>query len=111
MSEHFATVSWNRKAEESFIDNKFSRGHNWKFDGGVSVPASSSPHIVPLPYSIEANVDPEEAFIASLSSCHMLVFLSIAAKRKYLIDSYADKAIGVMDTDSDGRLSMTKVIL
>ena len=60
MSEHFATVSWNRKAEESFIDNKFSRGHNWKFDGGVSVPASSSPHIVPLPYSIEANVDPEE---------------------------------------------------
>ena len=75
------------------------------------VPASSSPHIVPLPYSVEANVDPEEAFVASLSSCHMLVFLSIAAKRKYLIDSYADNAIGVMDTDSDGRLSMTKVTL
>jgi len=111
MSEYFATVSWNRKADESFIDNKYSRGHNWQFDGGVVVPASSSPHIVPLPYSIEANVDPEEAFIASLSSCHMLFFLSIAAKRKYLIDSYADNAIGVMDTDSDGRLSMTKVIL
>lgn len=111
MSEYFATVSWNRKSEESFIDNKYSRGHNWQFDGGVVVPASSSPHIVPLPYSIEANVDPEEAFIASLSSCHMLFFLSIAAKRKYIIDSYADNAIGVMDTDSDGRLSMTKVTL
>ena len=111
MSDYSVTVIWNRKSEESFIDNKYSRGHNWKFDGGVSVPASSSPHIVPLPYSIEANVDPEEAFVASLSSCHMLVFLSIAAKRKYLIDSYADKAIGVMDTDSVGRLSMTKVTL
>ena len=111
MSEYFATVSWNRKSEESFIDNKYSRGHNWQFDGGVVVPASSSPHIVPLPYSVEANVDPEEAFVASLSSCHMLVFLSIAAKRKYIIDSYADKAIGVMDTDSVGRLSMTKVTL
>ena len=111
MSEYFATVSWNRQSEESFIDNKYSRGHNWEFDGGVVVPASSSPHIVPLPYSIEANVDPEEAFVASLSSCHMLFFLSIAAKRKYIIDSYADKAIGVMDTDSVGRLSMTKVTL
>ena len=111
MSDYSVTVIWNRKSEESFIDNKYSRGHNWKFDGGVSVPASSSPHIVPLPYSIEANVDPEEAFVASLSSCHMLFFLSIAAKRKYIIDSYADKAIGVMDTDSVGRLSMTKVTL
>ena len=111
MSDYSVTVIWNRKSEESFIDNKYSRGHNWKFDGGVSVPASSSPHIVPLPYSIEANVDPEEAFVASLSSCHMLFFLSIAAKRKYIIDSYADKAIGVMDTDSDGRLSMTIVTL
>ena len=111
MSEYFATVSWNRKVDEPFIDNKYSRGHNWQFDGGVVVPASSSPHIVPLPYSVEANVDPEEAFVASLSSCHMLVFLSIAAKRRYLIDSYADKAIGVMDKDSDERLSMTKVTL
>jgi organic hydroperoxide reductase OsmC/OhrA len=111
MSDHSVTVVWNRKADESFIDNKYSRGHNWQFDGGEVVPASSSPHIVPLPYSVEANVDPEEAFVASLSSCHMLVFLSIAAKRKYIIDSYADKAIGVMDTDSVGRLSMTKVTL
>lgn len=68
-------------------------------------------HVVPLPYSVEANVDPEEAFVASLSSCHMLFFLSIAAKRKYVIDAYTDNAVGTMEKDSDGKVSMTKVIL
>ena len=111
MSEYSATISWNRNSEEPFSDNKYSRGHKWQFDGGVTVPASSSPHIVPLPYSVEANVDPEEAFIASLSSCHMLVFLSIAAKRKYVIDSYNDNAVGIMDKDTGGKLAMTKVTL
>lgn len=111
MSEYYATINWVRKNEEKFSDNQYSRGHEWQFDGGVTVPASSSPHIVPLPYSVEANVDPEEAFVASLSSCHMLFFLSIAAKRKYVIDSYNDNAVGVMDKDTDGKLSMTKVTL
>lgn len=111
MSEYYATINWVRKNEEKFSDNQYSRGHEWQFDGGVTVPASSSPHIVPLPYSVEANVDPEEAFVASLSSCHMLFFLTIAAKRKYLIDSYNDNAVGVMDKDTDGKLSMTKVTL
>ena len=90
MSAYFAKINWVRGSQENYIDNKYSRGHEWHFDGGVVVQASSSPHVVPLPYSVEANVDPEEAFVASLSSCHMLFFLSIAAKRKYVIDSYTD---------------------
>ncbi|HEX7028220.1 MAG TPA: OsmC family peroxiredoxin, partial [Gammaproteobacteria bacterium] len=75
MSEYYASVKWSRSVDEGYIDNKYSRGHVWEFDGGVIVPASSSPHVVPVPYSVEANVDPEEAFVAALSSCHMLFFL------------------------------------
>ena len=111
MSEYFAKVHWVRQSSESYIDNQYSRGHQWEFDGGVTVPASSSPHVVPLPYSVEANVDPEEAFVASLSSCHMLFFLSIAAKRKYVVDSYIDHAVGVMAKDSEGKIAMTQVTL
>ena len=111
MSEYFAKVHWVRQSSESYIDNQYSRGHQWDFDGGVTVPASSSPHVVPLPYSVEANVDPEEAFVASLSSCHMLFFLSIAAKRKYVVDSYIDHAVGVMAKDSEGKIAMTQVTL
>jgi len=111
MSEYFAKINWVRDNNESYVDNKYSRGHEWIFDGGIIVQASSSPHVVPLPYSVEANVDPEEAFVASLSSCHMLFFLSIAAKRKYIVDSYVDNAVGIMGKDGDGNISMTKVTL
>ena len=111
MSEYIANILWQRDANEKFTDNKYSRAHQWEFDGGAIVAASPSPHIVPLPYSVEENVDPEEAFIASLSSCHMLFFLQIAAKRKYVIDKYVDHAIGVMKQGSDGKISMTKVTL
>lgn len=111
MSEYYASVKWARKVDESYVDNKYSRGHVWEFDGGVTVPASSSPHVVPLPYSVEANVDPEEAFVAALSSCHMLFFLAIAAKKKYVVDSYTDHAVGIMEKDVSGRVSMTKVTL
>ena len=112
MSEYYAKVSWARSEDEGFTDNAYSRGHNWSFDGGLNVPASSSPHVVPLPYSVEANVDPEEAFVASLSSCHMLTALSIAAKRKFVVDTYIDDAVGVMETDRDtGKLSITTVTL
>ena len=107
MSEYFVQVKWKRNSNESYIDNKYSRGHEWVFDGGVTVPASASPHIVPLPYSVEENVNPEEAFIASLSSCHMLFFLSIAAQKKYVVDSYVDDAVGIMEKDSDGNISIT----
>ena len=110
MSKYFAKVVWTR-GEDNFLDNRYSRGHLWSFDGGVEVRASSSPHIVPVPMSVEANVDPEEAFVASLSSCHMLWFLSVAAKKRYVVDSYIDEAVGVMGKDENGKLAMTKVIL
>ena len=111
MSEYGAVIRWQKAEGEAFSDNQYSRGHTWEFDGGVTVPASSSPHVVPLPLSVEANVDPEEAFIAALSSCHMLTFLGIAAKQKYVIDSYVDDAIGVLEEDESGRSSVTTVIL
>lgn len=111
MSEYYATVAWLRGSDEKYIDNEYSRAHHWVFDGGATVPASSSPHIVPLPYSVEANVDPEEAFVASLSSCHMLFFLSIAAKKKMVVDQYTDNAIGIMEKNSEGKVAMTKVTL
>lgn len=111
MSEYFARVTWIRQESENFVDNQYSRGHEWQFEGGVIVPASSSVHIVPLPFSVETNVDPEEAFVASLSSCHMLFFLSIAAKRKFVIDNYTDNALGVMSKNDEGKMAMTQVIL
>jgi organic hydroperoxide reductase OsmC/OhrA len=111
MSEHSVKVVWKRQLEETFTDNKYSRGYTWAFDGGAVVAASSAPSIVPLPYSVEANVDPEEAFIASLSSCHMLFFLAIAGKRGFVIDQYIDNAIGIMEKDNEGKMSMTKVSL
>ncbi|MEZ9473769.1 OsmC family protein [Vibrio splendidus] len=111
MSEYGAVIRWKKAEDEAFSDNQYSRGHTWEFDGGITVPASSSPHVVPLPFSVEANVDPEEAFIAALSSCHMLTFLGIAAKQKYVIDSYVDDAIGVLEEDESGCSSVTKVTL
>ena len=110
MTEYRTLVEWTR-AGAAFSDNRYSRGHRWLFDGGVEGPASSSPHIVPLPMSVAAAVDPEEAFIASLSSCHLLWFLSIAARRGFIVDSYQDHAIGIMGKDATGRLAMTRVTL
>lgn len=110
MSEHAATIVW-RRGDQPFTDNAYSRGHEWKFDGGATVAASASPDVVPLPMSVAENVDPEEAFVASLASCHMLYFLSIAAKRGYVVDSYTDAAIGYMGKNEEGRTSITKVVL
>lgn len=110
MAGYRATIDWARDGA-SFVDSRYSRGHRWRFDGGVEVPGSSSPHVVPLPYSVEAAVDPEEAFIASLSSCHMLWFLSIAAERGFVVDRYVDEAQGRMGKDSAGRIAMTCVTL
>jgi len=111
MSEYFAQIEWNKVIGEAFVDNKYSRAHTWLFDGGLEIAASSSPQVVPTPYSVEANVDPEEAFVASLSSCHMLWFLSLAANEKYIVNSYCDKAVGIMAKNSAGKLAMTKVTL
>jgi len=109
--EFSATILWSRDQMEAFTDNCYSRGHEWQFDGGAVVRASSSPHVVPLPFSIAANVDPEEAFVASLSSCHMLFFLSIAAQRRYIVERYTDRAVGLMGKDGVGKMGVTKVTL
>jgi len=111
MSNYQARISWRRRNDERFVDSKYSRAHLWKFDGGVSVPASSAVSSVPLPYSKAENVDPEEALVAAISSCHMLTFLYRAAKSGFVVDSYADLAVGVMETDSRGRKSVTSVKL
>lgn len=110
MAEYRTIVAWSRDGA-AFTDNRYSRGHRWLFDGGVEVPASSSPHVVPLPMSVAAAVDPEEAFVASLSSCHMLWFLSIAAKRGFVVGSYRDEAVGTLAKDASGKLAMTRVTL
>jgi len=110
MAEYNAVVQWQR-GDQVFTDNRYSRGHEWQFDGGVTVPASSSPHVVPLPYSVEQNVDPEEAFVAALSSCHMLFFLSYAAQAGFCVDQYTDQAIGTMGPDDTGKTVMTGVVL
>lgn len=107
--EYRATVLWQR-GQQAFTDNRYSRGHVWRFDGGIEVPGSSAPSVVPV-YSVEAAVDPEEAFIASLSSCHMLFFLAFAAKHGYRVDSYADDAIGEMAKNEAGKLYVAKVTL
>jgi organic hydroperoxide reductase OsmC/OhrA len=110
MGQYTAEVLWLRNGED-FINNRYSRRHMLRFDGGAEVPGSSSPHVVPLPMSDASAVDPEEAFVASLSSCHMLWFLSIAAKRKFRIDRYRDVAVGVMEKNSGGKMCMTTVTL
>jgi organic hydroperoxide reductase OsmC/OhrA len=110
MSLYTAAIHWSR-AGQKFTDNRYSRAHTWHFDGGTVVPASASPAVVPLPMSIEAAVDPEEAFVASLASCHMLWFLSIAAKRGHVVDEYRDAATGLMAKNNNGRLAITSVTL
>ena len=110
MSEYAVTIRWGR-GDQPFTDNKYSRGHTWIFDGGIEVPASSSPSVVPPPYSQARAVDPEEAFVAALSSCHMLWFLSIAAQRKFRVDRYVDAAVGIMRKNAAGKLAMTRVTL
>jgi organic hydroperoxide reductase OsmC/OhrA len=110
MSEHFSTVSWNR-ADAPFRGGRYSRAHVWRFDGGCVVSASASPHVVPAPWSDAAAVDPEEAFVAALSSCHMLWFLSLAAAQGFVVDSYEDDAIGRMGDIGEKRMAITDVIL
>lgn len=110
MSRHTASVAWTR-GEQRFTDGRYSRRHAWRFDGGAEVRASASPESVPVPYSDPEAVDPEEALVAAISSCHMLWFLSIAAKRGHRVDDYADEAEGFLEKDREGRMSITRVVL
>ena len=110
MTKFDVTIAWERGAA-SFTDNRYSREHRWRFDGGLEVPASASPHAVPVPFSNPACVDPEEAFVAAIASCHMLWFLSIAASAGFVVDTYTDAAVGTMAPNAEGRLAMTEVVL
>ncbi len=110
MSDHRATIRW-KFIEGDFLRGQYSREHTWSFDGGVSVPASPSPSVVPLPYSNPANVDPEEAYVAAISSCHMLTFLYVASKAGFQVESYEDEAIGVMTKNDSGVPWVSKVTL
>jgi organic hydroperoxide reductase OsmC/OhrA len=110
-SDHHARVHWQRSPGEPFVDNRYARRHEWQFDGGATVPGSSSPHSVPLPYSDPAAVDPEEAFVAALASCHMLWFLFLAAKAGWVVESYRDDASGVLARNAAGKFAMTVVTL
>ena len=110
MGHYTAEVLWLRKAQH-FLDNRYGRAHLIRFDGGLEVPGSSSPQVVPTPMSDAAAMDPEEAFVAALSSCHMLWFLSIAARRKFRVDRYFDAAVGVMEKNPAGKMAITLVTL
>ncbi|MDE2093502.1 MAG: OsmC family protein [Burkholderiales bacterium] len=111
MSQYTAEVIWLRDPAQAFLDHRYSRRHLWRFDGGAQVAGSSSPHSVPLPMSDAGAVDPEEAFVAALASCHMLWFLALAAKRGFVVDRYADAAVGVMAKNAEGRMAVTRVTL
>ena len=110
MSTYTAEVLWQR-GDQDFLGNRYSRRHLIRFDGGAELTGSSSPHVVPLPFSDPAGVDPEETFVASLSSCHMLWFLSLAAKAGWQVDTYADNASGTLARNTNGRMAMTQVTL
>jgi|SRR5665213_6667 len=101
MSEYKATIKWQRTSPD-FLKGKYSREHTWTFDGGATVPASASPSVVAVPFSNPAHVDPEEAFVAAISSCHMLTFLFLASKQGFQIDSYDDESVGVMAKNEKG---------
>src|SRR6476619_8308625 len=111
MSTYTATIRWSRTGEGDFAKGQYSRAHEWAFDGGLTVPASPSPHIVPAPWSDPQGVDPEEAFVASLSSCHMLFFVDFARRAGLVVDSYVDEAEGLLEKRPDGKMAMTRVTL
>ncbi|HUK34596.1 MAG TPA: OsmC family protein [Vicinamibacterales bacterium] len=111
MHKYEARVSWSRGTGEKFTDNRYSRAHEWAFDGGLAVKASSSPSVVPLPLSAADAIDPEEALVASVSSCHMLYFLFFAAKRGFVVDSYVDSALGELAKGENGKQLISRITL
>lgn len=110
MHKYEAKVTWNRNGAQ-FFGQKFNRGHEWTFDGGIKVPASASPQVVRAPLSVAEAVDPEEALVASASSCHMLTFLSLASRQNFVVDSYVDEAFGVMEKNEKGKYTITHITL
>jgi len=112
MSEHRATVRWKLAADpEAFLKGRYSREHTWTFDGGLTVPASPAPGVVPAPWSNPSSVDPEEAYVAAISSCHMLTFLYVAMREGFVVLSYEDDAVGVMRKNERGAFWVSAVTL
>lgn len=111
MGKYLAKISWNGTSDEEFARNKYSRGHTWEFDVGLKVPASSSPNVVRVPYSVEAAVDPEEALVAAASACHMLTFLYLAKKAGFIVMSYTDEASGKMANNEKGMPFLSRIVL
>jgi organic hydroperoxide reductase OsmC/OhrA len=111
MTTHHATIHWSRAEDAPFIDRRYARAHRWSFDGGAVVPGSSSPHVVKVPLSDPSAVDPEEAYVAALASCHMLWFLDFASRKGYVVDDYRDEATATMDEDAEGRTFVARVLL
>jgi organic hydroperoxide reductase OsmC/OhrA len=112
MSEHRASIGWRKQAADGeFLSGRYSREHTWTFDGGVAVPASPSPSVVPTPWSNPAHVDPEEAFVASIASCHFLTFLFLASRRGFVVEAYEDDAVGVMEKNERGVPWVARVVL
>jgi organic hydroperoxide reductase OsmC/OhrA len=110
MAEHRATIRWQNSGPD-FRRGKYSREHTWSFDGGVTVPASSSPSVVPIPYSSASAVDPEEAFVAALSSCHMLTYVWLASRKGFEVGGYEDEAVGSMAKNEHGVPWVSAVVL
>lgn len=110
MSAYEATIRWTR-GPDAFLKQQYSRGHTWHFDEGVTVPASASPHVVRPPLAVAAAVDPEEALVAAVSSCHLLFFLSDASRAGFVVDRYEDAATGEMTKNDAGKIAITKVVL
>lgn len=109
--KYLAKILWQKKETESFIDNKYSRNHIWHFDGGTKVNASSSSQVISVPMSDDTAVDPEEAFVAAASSCHMLWFLHLAGKQNYIVERYEDNAVGSMTKNENGKMAITHIDL
>ena len=111
MATHNATIRWFASPGEDFARGQYSRAHSWNFDGLANVAASASPHIVPMPWANPDAVDPEEAFVASAASCHMLFFLDFARRAGVIVTSYEDQAEGVMEKGGDGKMRITRITL
>jgi organic hydroperoxide reductase OsmC/OhrA len=111
MAKHLATIRWYASPGENYAKGQYSRAHSWTFDGGAIVPASASPHIVPMPWADPDAVDPEEAFVASAACCHILFFLDFARQAGLVVTGYEDEAEGEMHKGSDGKVRITRIAL
>jgi organic hydroperoxide reductase OsmC/OhrA len=112
MAEHKAMIRWASSEDgEAFLKGRFSRAHTWTFDGGLTVPAAAAPSVIPAPFSDPAGVDPEEAYVAAIASCHMMSFLYVAMRAGFVVERYEDDAVGAMRKNERGAIWVGAVTL